>query len=102
MTSSRARAARRRPNETSFPDGTCPDDRSRPSRDAKTVNTSSSAQGLGVDTISLPAHTISSRNTSRSGSPSDQPERSCEIGQNRPLERHDLATGVELVEFHDN
>ena len=100
MTSSRARAARRRPNETSFPDGTCPDDRSRPSRDARTVNTSPSAQGLGVDTISLPAHTISSRNTSRSGSPSDQ--RSCEIGQNRPLERHDLATGVELVEFHDN
>ena len=45
MTSSRARAARRRPNETSFPDGTCPDDRSRPSRDAKTVNTSPSAQG---------------------------------------------------------
>ncbi|KAH8059608.1 hypothetical protein JL722_5237 [Aureococcus anophagefferens] len=33
--------------------------------------------GLGVDTISLPAHTISSRNTSRSGSPSDQ--RSSEI-----------------------
>ena len=79
MTSSRARAARTRPNETSFPDGTCPDDRSRPSRGARTVNTSSSAQGLGVDTISLPAHTISSRNTSHSGSPSDQ--RSCEIDE---------------------
>ena len=81
MTSSRARAARTRPNKTSFQDGTCPDDRPRPSRDARTGNTSPSAQGLGVDTISPPVHTISSRNTSRSGSPSDQ--RSCEIGQSR-------------------